>query len=513
MDKSENNKRVAKNTILLYIRMLISTLVSLFTARLTLQLLGVEDYGINNVVGGVVGFVGIVTGTMTSASQRFLAYYLGNNDIEQFQKAFSMLVNICAIFCCVVIIIMELIGPYMIHEFLVIPTNRVDAASWIYQFSIMSFCLTTMLIPFTSAIVSYEKMGIYAYFTIIDVAMKLLIVYMLYVTPIDKLVTLGALTVFSCMLVNVVNFVYCKVKLEGCSYKFYWNMSSFKQILSFAGWNLFGSTTSVLNYQGQAIMLNIFFGPVVNAAKAIADKINQIMYSFCQNFFMAMNPQIIKSYASGDIKYTQKLVFNSSKYSFYLFTLIALPIIFNMKGLLELWLGKTQVSDDMILFSQLILVLSFTNNLESPITQTVRATGNIKKYQFVIGVQTLCFLPITYLAFSLGAPAYTSMVILCLIYIVALFFRIYFLKDILKMRISEYAAFVVRPIVQVLACAVVILYIFHYSIDSEKLFWVIPITVVDVLIIGSVILLLGVSNFERSNIKRLIIKQIKKCYK
>lgn len=510
MDRSQNNKRVAKNTILLYIRMIITTLVSLFTARLTLQLLGVEDYGINNVVGGLVGFVGIVTGTMTSASQRFLAYYLGSDNIEKFKDAFSMLINICAIFCCLVIVIMEIIGPYLIHDFLVIPANRINAALWIYQFSIVSFCLSTMLIPYTSAIVSYEKMGIYAYFTIIDVVMKLLIVYMLYVTPIDKLITLGALTVLSSTLVNIVNFIYCKKVLQGCSYKLYWDRTSFKKITSFAGWNLFGSTTSVLNYQGQAIMLNIFFGPIVNAAKAIADKINQIMYSFCQNFFMAMNPQIIKSYASGEIEYTKKIVFNSSKYSFYLFTLVALPVIFNMRDLLNLWLGAKQVSEEMVLFSQLILILSFTNNLESPITQTVRATGNIKKYQFIIGIQTLCFLPITYLAFKLGAPAYMSMVILCIIYIIALLFRLFFLSDILNMKMSEYMKSVIKPIFEVLSPSIIVVYILHCLIDTDVPFLLMFKVVLDIIVIGCFIAILGMSKKDRKMMCEFIFKRIKK---
>lgn len=509
MNKSENNKRLVKNTLLLYVRMIVTTLVSLFTARVTLQLLGVEDYGINNVVGGIVGFVGIVTGTMTSASQRFLAYHLGNSDTLKFQNTFSMLINIFAIFCVLVALVMECVGPYLLNHVLVIPPDRLYAATWVYQFSIMSFCLTTMLIPYTSAIVSYEKMGIYAYFTFIDVFMKLLVVYALYVTPVDKLITISFLSLCSCLIVNLINYVYCKKKLIGCAFKKYWDSSVFKEVTSFAGWNLFGSTTTVLNYQGQAMLLNIFFGPIVNAAKAIADKINQIIYSFCQNFFMAMNPQIIKSYASGDLDYTKRLVFKSSRLAFMLYSFIALPLIFNMKELLYLWLGEKQVSQEMIMFSQLILVLSFMNNLESPITQTVRATGKIKNYQFVIGIQTLLFLPITYVAFRLGAAAYSSMIVLCGIYLIAMFFRVHFIKGILHLNKMDYFLNVVKPLIPVLVVSVSVLFCLHWiSVDSV---WMkILRLVVDFLLVAGIIIIVGLSKDERKMVGTLIANKLRR---
>lgn len=500
MNTTHNNKRVAKNTVLLYIRMLVTTIISLFTARLTLQLLGVQDYGINNVVGGIVGFVGIVTGSMVSASQRFLAFHLGNNDIKKFSESFRMLVNICALFCIFAIFILELVGPKLIHSVLVIPFERINAALWVFQFSIINFCLSTMLIPYTSAIVSYEKMGIYAYFTFIDVIIKLLIVYALYITPIDKLITISALTVLSNIVINIVNFIYCKKTIIGCSYKWYWDNGQFRHITSFIGWNLFGSLTVVLNNQGQAILLNIFFGPVINAAKAIADKINQVMYSFCQNFFMAINPQIIKCYASGDIEYTKKIVLNSSKFSIFLFTLIAMPLIYNMRTLLYLWLGKDQVSEIMVSFCQLILILSFTSCLESPITQIVRATGHIKKYQIVIGFQTLCFLPITYCVFIFGFPAYYSMIVLNFIYFIALFFRIKFLKDILLINTKDYIIAVVKPILPAIIYCIIILSMMHRFANDKSNLMTIVITMVDIIAVGLIICFIGLKNNERAQI-------------
>lgn len=507
MSISNNNKRIAKNTILLYIRMIVSTVVSLFTARMTLQLLGVEDYGINNVVGGIVGFVGIITGTMTSASQRFLAYHLGNNEIKQFNKTFCMLINMFILFCLIMVIILEFISPYILHNVLVIPKDRIYAASWVFHFSIINFCLSTMLIPYTSAIVSYEKMGIYAYFTFIDVFMKLVVVYALYITPIDRLITISGLSVISTIIVFLINYIYCKVKLYGCEYHLYWDSSLFKRVASFAGWNLMGSTTSVLNYQGQAVLLNIFFGPVVNTAKAIADKINQVIYSFCQNFFMAMNPQIIKSYASGNIEYTRSLVINSSRFAFLLYSLLALPMIFNMQNLLYLWLGSKRVSYEMVIFSQLILILSFTNNLESPITQVVRATGDIKKYQIIIGCQTLLFLPITYIAFKLGASAYFSMIILCIIYVIALLFRIKFLKMILNIKYSIYWRNVIFPLLVVLLISSFLLYFVHL-LGSDRIFVVFS-CISDIIITGLIVFFFGLSKKEKMYVIHMVVKRIK----
>lgn len=225
--QTANNKRIVRNTFLLYFRMIVTTAVSLFTARLMLQLLGIEDYGINNVVGGIIGFMSIITSTMTSATTRFLAYDLGKNDIKQYRQTFSMLINIFAIFCFISIIILEFVGPYFIQEYLVIPNTRLYAAQWIFQFSIITFIISTMAIPFTASIVSYERMDIYAYFAFIDVFFKLLAVVALYLTPIDKLITYGLITLLMSVASNAILFVFCVKKLNGCKYYKYWDKQLF----------------------------------------------------------------------------------------------------------------------------------------------------------------------------------------------------------------------------------------------------------------------------------------------
>lgn len=492
----QNNKRIAKNTLALYFRMLVTTIVSIFTARYTLILLGVEDYGINNVVGGLIGFMSIITGTMISATQRFLTFDLGKSDIGSFQKTFSMLINIFAVFCLVAFVLLELIVPYFIANYLVIPPSRMFAAQWVFQFSIVSFVLSTMVIPYTSAIIAYERMSIYAYFAIVDVIGKLVILGALFFIPIDRLITLAALVTLINIIINFLNYWYCKTRLAGCIYRKYWDKNLFKRMSSYAGWNLFGSTSWVLNQQGQAIIINMFFGPSVNAAKAVADRINQIIVSFCNNFYMAVNPQITKSYAKSDIDYTKRLVLSSSKLCFFLMFVLCVPLQCNMKDLLVLWLGKEQVSDDMVSFSILVLCFTLINSLETPISQVIRATGDIKKYQIQIGVQTLLFLPITYVCFKMGAPAYFSMIILCLIYFIAQFSRIYLVRPILNMKFLEYFQNVFLPILYVGGIAAIMLY-FGLFFAAINIFVLILRILWSFLLVSLCVFMLGLSKSEK----------------
>lgn len=505
--QSDNNKRIAKNTLMLYVRMLITTIVSLFTARLTLQLLGVEDYGINNLVSGIIGFMGIVTGTMTSATQRFLAFDLGKKEITQYRKSYSMLLNIFFIYSLIGAVGLELVGPYVIQNYLVIPLDRMVAAQWVFQFTIINFMLATINIPQTASIVSYEKMNIYAYFTFIDVFFKLLVVYSLYVTPFDKLITIGLLTTLMALVTNGITYTYCVKKLSGCKYQLYWNNGLFKKIFSYAGWNLFGSITGVMNQQGQAILLNLFFGPVVNAAKAVADKVNSIITSFSVNFYMAVTPQIIKNYASGNIVYMRKIVMASSRYAFYLLFCLSLPLIANMREVLYLWLGQEQVSFEMVRFCQLLLVYSLVNVLEQPITQSVRATGKIKKYQIRVGVLTLMFIPICYIAFKCGLPAYASMLILSLIYFFVQFIRIYIVKDIIEVTLLMYVKSVLLPILFVVLVSSISAFLIS-KIGNPCLVVTFVQGLLELASTLLVICLFGISKGERSMVYHYVKKRI-----
>jgi len=445
MSHSENNKRIAKNTLMLYFRMIVVTLVSLFTVRIILRILGIVDFGIYNVVGGVVGFLGMLNGTMVSATQRFLTYELGKGDLKQFNRVFSMLMIIFLSLSVILFFIAIALGSWVVNYFLVIPPQRLNVALWLYYFSVVTFIFSLISIPYMSSIVANEKMNIYAYVSLIEVVLKLLLVYCLYISTYDKLLTYGFLTMLVTLFVTLVYRIYCVRKLSGCNFKLYWDRLLFKELIGYTSWNLFGSVTSILNNQGQSIILNIFFGPVVNAAKAIADKINAVFVSFSNNFYMAVRPQIIKSYAQGDLDNMFSLVYKSSKFSFYLLFVLTLPLIILMKSVLQLWLGQT--TNDMIIFSQLVLVFSLVNVFEQPITVMIQSTGKIRNYEIVIGSITLILIPLSYLAFKFGAPAYYSMIILIFIYIVAHFFRLYIAKKQLGMSIGYYCRYIFVPII------------------------------------------------------------------
>lgn len=505
LSTKENNKRIAKNTILLYFRMIISTIVSLYTARLTLKLLGIEDYGIYNVVGSIMGFMSVITATMISATQRFFAYSLGKGDIIDYRKTFSMMINVFMIYSLISILLMEIIGPYAINHFLVIPDNRLIAAQWIFQFSIITFVISTLIIPFQSSIIAYEKMGIFAYFTIIDVVFKLLIVFCLYIISLDRLITYGLLGVIIHLIINVIILIYCKRNLEGCKYEYIWDKTLFKKLSSYAGWNLFGSLSWMMNNQGQAILLNFYYGPIVNAAKAIGDKINSIITSFVYNFYMAVNPQIIKKYAEGNIDYMRELVFRSSKFGFMLLAVLSFPLISNMNSVLILWLGEEQVSSETVIFSQLVLVYSMINVLESPLTQTIRATGNIKRYQVFVGIQTLCFIPLCLIVLSLGTPAYYTMIVLCIIYAIAHITRLHFVKPIIQMTYETYFKNVLQPILNVTIMGILMVYFTYTNFTCTTIFFLLKI-IIEFIVFITIVFFIGFNNKERKKIIEILLR-------
>jgi len=502
-----NNKRISRNTLFLYCRMLFVMLISLYTSRIVLKILGVEDYGIYNIVGSIVGFMNLITGSMISATQRFLAYDLGKGDMKHLQSTFSMLINVFAIFCLISLLVLESIGPYFIMRYLVIPPARLAAAQWVFQFSVLSFIISTLIIPYSSSIIAYEKLGVFAYFTLIDVTFKLLAVFALFVVPADHLITLGAVTIIMSFTTNGAIYWYCVKKLMACRYKRIWDKSLFKKIFTYSGWNLLGSTTSVMNTQGQAILLNIFFGPAVNAAKGIADRINSVVSSFCSNFYMAVNPQIIKTYAAGETDYTKKLVLKSSKLAFYMMLMLSLPLIFNMDELLTLWLGKEQVSSEMICFSQWVLVYAIISTLEGPITQVIRATGDLKKYQIQVGCQTLLFIPIIYVLFKCGYPPYSSMIVLSGLYFIVQFTRVRLLGFVLEICMSEYISKVLLPVVGVSTLSFIILHFTTIQIQTDIQILLLNLTQA-VVIVCLIVYLLGLSKAEKAYLHNLIFRHI-----
>ena len=491
--------------------MLIVMVVTFYTARITLRLLGLDDYGVQNAVGGLVSFMNVIRGTMTSATQRFLSYALGIKDIKLYSRNFGGLLFICAALSLLVILVAESIGPWIINSYLVIPPTRIYAAQWVYQCAIVTFVCSLMLIPFSAAIVSHEMMKIYAYMSLYEVFAKLIIVTILFYSTFDKLITLSVMHAIVDVSILLIYVVYCKRHIVGCVIKFYYNKSLIKTLLSYTGWNLFGSLSGTLNVAGLSLVINLFFGPVVNGAKAIADRINSTVVSFSNNFYLAVSPQIVKKYAAGEKMMSLQLVYKSSKYSFFLLYLLSLPLLFLMRQCLDIWLGKDYVTDEMVLFSQLILVYSLVNVLEQPISMIIRATGDIKWYQICVGCITLMSVPLAYLFSKLSFPSFYCILSLIITYFFAHIVRLYISMKQVALSISTYFKTVVLPILTVLCLSLIINGVINvlFNLDDNLILNIIHGLVI-VLTTGSVIYWIGFTSNERREIKNMIALHIKK---
>lgn len=506
------NKQIALNTIFLYVRMLITMGISFFTVRIVLKVLGVEDYGIYNVVGGIVGLMSFFNSAMTSASQRFFSFALGCKDSEQLQSYFRVIFYCFFLFILLTIFILELLGGWFVESYLVIPEDKLQSALVVYQYSIYSFFFPTLSIPFCALIVSYEKMNVFAYVGILESLLRLLIVYLLVRSNFDKLEVYGFLTLLVSVVIFLIYLVYCSVRFKDiCTFKFYWNKKIFSQILKYIGWNLFGAISGVCVTQGMSIVMNIYFGPLVNAAKAISDKVNMAIYSFVGNFYMAVNPQIVKRYAQKQEKEMVALVFQSSRLSFFLMFLLSWPVILVTDSFLRLWLGNEDVSIEMVVFVRLILIYSLMNVFEGPITQMIRATGRIKLYQIYVGGVTLLSLPFTIILYSLGFPAYYGIIAMIVVYAISFIPRLYIVRQQLLFNITDYLLKVWLHCIWVVLLVSIPTYLFvHWAFTTHfiSFLWII---VVVVLFEFSMLAYVGLSKNERitliSMLKKRFIQQ------
>lgn len=429
MSNNTNNKKIVKNALFLYFRMLLILGVTLYTSRVVLNALGVEDYGLYNVVGGVVTLFSFLSGAMSSATQRFFSFEIGRNDIPQLHNVFKMSFNIYVLIIVVVIIFAETLGLWFLNSQLVIPPERYDAANWVFQCAIFSFCCTIMGVPYNACIIAYEKMSAFAYISIVDVFLKLAIVFLLKMNWDDRLEVYAILTTLVSFIIWCCYYLYARKNFLVSRYQFFWNTEMFKTLFSYTGWNLFGNLAAVMSNQGVNILLNIFFGSTVNAARAIAFQVNSAIVGFVSSLQMSINPQIIKSYAANDHKYMQQLVFAGARYSFFLFYLISIPILLQTEFILTVWL-KT-IPDYSVSFCRLVVIDALIMTMSGTLMTAFQATGKIKIYQVVVGVVILCNLPISYFFLSFGFDAKVAFLVSIFISSLALILRILLLNRLL----------------------------------------------------------------------------------
>ncbi len=433
---AEKNRRIAKNTIFLYFRMLIVMAVSLYTSRLVLQALGVVDYGIYSVVGGLVSLCSVFSASISSAISRFLTIELGRKHNERLRQVFSASTTILFFLCIFIVIIAEPIGLWFVNNKMVIPTERLNAAYWIFHLSLLTFCINLISAPYNATIIAHEKMGVFAYISIVDVIVKLIIVVILFLIPVDKLIVYGIMMALVAILMRFIYGHYCVRHFQECKYYYFFDKALYRSIFSFAGWNFIGSTAAVIRDQGGNILMNMFGGPAVNAARGISLQVNSAINQFSTNFMTALNPQIIKSYATSDINYLHTLIYRGSRFSFYLLLILSLPLLICTSYVLELWLGI--VPDYSVEFVRLSLMVSMVDALTNSLTTGILATGKVKYYQMAVGVTLLLNIPFSYILLRLGATPISVLWVALSISFVCMLLRILFVKRLLGINIVNY---------------------------------------------------------------------------
>lgn len=434
--QSENTKRIAKNTLVLYVRTLFTMLVSLYTSRVILNTLGVSDFGISNVVGGVVGMFSVISGSLSSSISRFITFELGHGDINKLKRIFSTSVNIQIGIALIIVTLAECVGVWFVNYKLNIPTDRLVAANWVFQCSLLSFAIGLISVPYNACIIAHERMSVFAYMSILETILKLVIVYMLFISPYDKLISYAVLFVAISLIMRLIYGWYCNKHFVESHYEFIYDRSLIKEMTGFAGWSFFGNTAYMLNTQGIDMLMNIFFGVTLNAAKGVASQVQNAVMQFVGNFTVAINPQITKSYASGDREYMNKLVCRGARFSYFLLLIFAVPIVCETDYILHLWL-KT-VPEYAPVFLRLMLFGTLMTLLGGTMLTAIQATGNIKRYQLWITITGCLVFPLTWIAFKLGFPPEATYIIYIVIYFLLNFVRAYIAKGLMGFPIRLY---------------------------------------------------------------------------
>lgn len=504
-NNSLNTKRIAKNTAMLYIRMLLTLGVSLYTSRIVLKVLGIEDYGIYNVVGGVIVLFSFLNGALTQATQRFLTYELGKCNIKRFRQVFNVSLLTYLGLSLIIILLGETLGLWLLNTQLNINEEKMIAANWVYQFSIITFFLNIMYTPYNAAIIAHEKMSFYAYVSIVEVVLKLLIVYLLVLIAFDKLIIYAILISIVSFIILCLYIAYCTYKFKECRYSWYWEKALFMNLIGFSGWSMFGSLSVITTNQGINILLNMFFGVAVNAAIGITNQISNAINQLVINFQMAFNPQITKSYAKGDRKYWEALVFRSAKVSYFLLFLLSLPFLIKTNIILHIWLEN--VPQYTLIFCRLAVISLLIDSLSGPLWMLIQANGRIRKYQLIIGSIFFLNLILSYMMFSFGYGPVTALLVRCVICGLLLVTRLLLFVSILNFpSVLFFRQVIIRVIFVTLIALPIPLFV---GANTDGITGLICTTVVSILSILLFSYFFGISTNERAFLKGYICNKMK----
>lgn len=441
---NSGNSRIAKNTMVLYIRMIFVLLVSLYSTRAILNVLGVVDYGIYNVVAGFVSMFAFLNSSMTNTVQRFFNYEIGFSDKGNLNKVYVTSIQIQAILGVLTVVLLEVVGMWYIKTKMVIPVERLTAAIYVFQLSVFSLFLLILQIPFAAAVIAHEKMGFYAVVSMTDAVLKLIIAIVLPFISYDRLIYYGVLMSLISLIDILLYYFYAKRSFREIAYKHLYYKDLFKRMITFSGWNVLDSFAYTMQGQGLNMLMNAFYGPVVNAARGVAYQIQAALSGFTENIAVAFKPQLIESYAKDDHERTKSLMFSMSKLGYIMVYVLSLPISLEVEYILNIWLGGT-VPNYTAIFTILVLLNMALGSLNIPISQTVQATGHIQRYQTIRSLIVTSALPLSWLALICGAPAYIIFVILILVNMINQPVSMYLLRKVFKYSYRDYFSRVILP--------------------------------------------------------------------
>lgn len=505
---TRRSSRIVKNTAFLYLRMLITMVVALYTSRVLLEILGAEDFGLYHVVAGFVVLAGFMQGALSGTTQRFMAFELGKKEESRLQRVFSMSVNIHILFAFMVALIGGGLGAFFLPSILTFDDGRTTAVMIVFWFSLLSFMVNIAIVPCHAMIVAHEEMKIFAWVSIADALLKLGVVFLVQLLTFDPLATYGVLVFLVTLSIGSVYLGYVHFRYKKERFSFLWSQTLFRELISFSGWTIWGNAASVFATQGTNILLNIFFGPIVNAAKSVGTQASAAINQFVTNLQLAINPQIIKSYSANDLEYTNRLLNYGSKYNFFLVFTLALPVLLRTEEVLNTWLVDTPPYA--VIFLRLILVNMVIESISRPLITAAQATGNIKLYQLVVGGVLLLNLPLAYFLLKAGGGPESVFVVAIVLTLFAAIVRIYMLKRIFQFSVVMFLNKAIFRILLVSAISSSVLFLMSYIAPITLSFIeLLLFLIVSVSITGLVIWLVGFERHERDKVVSLITLKLR----
>lgn len=512
MDSPQVNrsKTIVKNTLLLYSRMFVVLFISLFTSRLVLNILGVTDFGIYSVVGGIVVIFNVLSASLSESTSRFLSFSIGQKDIVKLRGYFHNAKFVYIILGVITFVVTIAIGLWLIDNKLLIPVERLNAARVVLVFSIFSFILKIHNIPYNALIISNERMAFFATFGIIEVLFKLINVLLLYLINYDHLIVFAVLSITEPIFNKVILTYYCKKNFsEVCRGRLIeFDKTLFNEMIHFAGWDMLGAVERILQDQGVNIVINLFCLPSINAARAISMQIKSAVTQFTANFQVAVNPQIVKSYATKDVDYLHFLIYRTSKFSFFLLLLFVCPIMAHTEFILSLWLGD--VPEHAVLFVRLIMILVLSDTFYEILNQGAKATGNLKKFRIYTSAVSLLNLPVSYIFLSLGFIPEITVVITIALNIFVLITQLAILKGLIGINMRKFMVSVVFPSYTI-GIAGIVFFMLTSDLDiTSSLVWFVLHSLVCTSLLLICIYYCGLTSSERSFVATEVVKRIRK---